>query len=227
MKLSSFPHPEREVLVPPSTLGGTSVAAHAEYVLAAERSRMIDYSDSLLSLRLLNHHYAILSQRFFFCWRIARNPSKNGNGRGFWTRFLRTFLTPGPVSGNSEEQVKQRFHPVAPQSSCLPSFSQVAFCKFHCFLGPKTPNWISCFKYTFLPLFITSETFCSAEWLQLWGEIVSASVWQKTEVQLYQYKTQKNRWECLDLQRNCHPSKQISYFYLVLASLVLDNTDLF
>lgn len=180
---------------------------------------MIDYSDSSLSHRLLNHHYTILSQRFF----LLENCKKS-----IWKRERQRFLDKVPAEvfdtrtcvEQQQRSARKGFHPVAPQSSCLPSFSQVTFCKFHRFLGPKTPNWISCFKYPFLPLFITSETFCSAEWLQLWGEIVTATVWQKIEVQLYQCKTQKNRWECLDLQRNCHPSKKQSYFYLVLASSV-------
>lgn len=37
VKLSSFPHPQREVLVPPSMLGGISAAAHVGCVLTAEQ----------------------------------------------------------------------------------------------------------------------------------------------------------------------------------------------
>lgn len=150
--------------------GGVGASFHARWHLCCCTRRVRAHSwagwlitvTALSSLRLLNHHYTILSQRFF----LLENCKKS-----VWKRERQRFLDKVPAEvfdtrtcvEQQQWSARKGFHPVAPQSSCLPSFSQVTFCKFHRFLGPKTPNWISCFKYTFLPLFITSETFCSAE----------------------------------------------------------------
>lgn len=104
----------------------------------SQLSGMIDYSDSSLfspSLKPSLHHF---ESALLFAGELQEIRLKTGTAEVLDKVLAEVFDTRTCVE--QQRSARKGFHPVAPQSSCLPSFSQVTFCKFHRFLGPKTPN---------------------------------------------------------------------------------------